>query len=166
MQIANIRHNYLHQISADISKNQARVYVEDLKIKNMSKSSKGDINHPGKMVKQKSGLNRSILDQGWGELVRQLQCKLKWNGGQLVKVNPINTSRTCPVCLHISKDNRKSQSNFTCVQCGYTKHANWVGALNILRAGRAQLACEVNDAVRSSAAGTHRSVLAINYYAP
>lgn len=42
----------------------------------MSQSSKGDIENPGQKVKQKSELNRSILNQGWGELVKQLQYKL------------------------------------------------------------------------------------------
>ena len=61
--IANIRKNYLHQISSTISKNHAIVYVEDLQVANMSKSAKGNAEQHGKNVKQKSGLNRAILDQ-------------------------------------------------------------------------------------------------------
>ncbi|QRN41592.1 MAG: transposase [Neisseriaceae bacterium] len=153
--IANIRRHYLHQISAQISKNHAIVYVEDLQVGHMSKSAKGDMTHPGKRVKQKSGLNRSILDQSWYEFRRQLDYKLLWRGGHLVAVNPKNTSRTCPKYGHISAQNRQTQSNFECVACGYKLNADEVGAINILRAGRARLACEVNDAVRSSATGTH-----------
>ena len=41
-------------------------------------------------VKAKSGLNRSILDQGWGEFAKQLGYKLDWNGGELLKVSPHN----------------------------------------------------------------------------
>ncbi len=78
-----------------------------------------------------------------------------WRGGYLVAVPPHHTSQTCPDCGHVSRDNRKTQANFACVACGYEENADLVGAINILRAGRAQLACEVNDAVRSSAAGTH-----------
>ncbi|MGL4932552.1 MAG: hypothetical protein ACRC4P_04315, partial [Aeromonas sp.] len=65
---------------------------------------------------------------------------------------------TClnPNCLHISADNRKSQAVFLCVKCGFREHADVVGANNILRAGHAQLACEVSGAVRPPAAGTHR----------
>ncbi len=62
----------------------------------MSSSAKGTVENPGKNVKQKSGLNRAILDQGWGEFIRQLEYKLTWNGGQLIQVNPRNTSRKCP----------------------------------------------------------------------
>lgn len=158
--IANIRRDYLHKISAQISQNHAIVYVEDLKVSNMSKSAKGDSEHHGKNVKQKSGLNRSILDQSWYEFRRQLDYKLLWRGGHLITVDPRNTSRTCPICGHISKDNRKTQAQFECVDCGFAANADEVGAINILRAGRARLACEVNDAVMSSAAGTHRSELA------
>ncbi|MDR1530195.1 MAG: transposase [Burkholderiales bacterium] len=158
--IANTRRDYLHKISTQISQNHAIVYVEDLKVSNMSKSAKGNSECHGKMVKQKSGLNRSILDQSWFEFRRQLDYKLLWHGGHLVGVDPKNTSRTCPACGHISKDNRQSQSHFECMECGFTSNADEVGAINILRAGRAQLACEVNDAVMSSAAGTHRGELA------
>ncbi|WP_148939194.1 transposase, partial [Shigella sonnei] len=31
----------------------------------------------------KSGLNRSILDQGWYEMRRQLEYKQLWRGGQV-----------------------------------------------------------------------------------
>ena len=138
--IANCRKDYLHKISNKISKNHAIVYVEDLKVANMTKSANGDINQPGKNVKQKSGLNRAILDQSWYEFRRQLEYKLAWNGGFLVAVPPQNTSRTCPCCGHIAKENRKTQSDFECVDCGYTENADVVGAINILQRGQAILA--------------------------
>lgn len=157
--IANSRRDYLNKISTTISKNHAVVFVEDLQVANMSKSAKGDVENLGRRVKQKSGLNRSILDQGWYEFKRQLDYKLAWQGGELILVDPKYTSQTCPnpKCLHVSKENRKKQNEFRCVACGYENNADFVGALNILRAGHAQLACEVNGAVMPSAAGTHRS---------
>jgi putative transposase len=139
--IANIRKNSLHQITNTISKNHAIVFVEDLQTKNMSKSAAGNLEKPGRNVKAKSGLNRSILDQGWFEFKRQLEYKLLWRGGQIYTVNPKNTSRTCIECDHISKDNRQTQAKFCCVNCGYTENADLVAAKNILRAGLAQLAC-------------------------
>ncbi len=101
IRIANTRNDYLHKISSELSKNHAVVILEDLKISNMTGSAKGTVDNPGKNVQQKSGLNRSILDQGWGEFIRQLEYKLAWNGGQLIQVNPRNTSRKCPQCHHI-----------------------------------------------------------------
>lgn len=69
--IACARGDYLHKLSAEISEN-AFVVVENLKVKNMIRSAKGTIKKPGTNVRAKSGLNKSILDQGWGELRRQL----------------------------------------------------------------------------------------------
>jgi len=74
----------VHQITKKISKNHAVVFLEDLKITNMSKSAKGSIESPGKNVKEKSGLNKSILEQGWGIFCNQLTYKLKWLGGWCV----------------------------------------------------------------------------------
>ena len=134
--ISNIRKNHLHQISSTISKNHAIVYVEDLKVSNMSKSAKG------KNVKQKSGLNRAILDQAWYEFRRQLDYKLLWNGGHLVAVPPQNTSRCCPACGHTAKDNRQTQAQFECVECGYQNNADVVGAINVLKRGQEILAAQ------------------------
>jgi transposase, IS605 orfB family len=138
--ISNTRKDYLHKISNKISKNHAIVYVEDLQVANMTKSAKGTVEQPGKNVKQKSGLNRAILDQAWYEFRRQLTYKLAWNGGFLVAVPPQNTSRTCPSCGYTAKENRKTQSEFECVDCGYTENADLVGAINILNRGQAILA--------------------------
>jgi transposase len=95
----------------------------------------------GKKVSQKSGLNRAILDQGWGELRRQLDDKLTWCGGRLIAVPPHNTSRTCPACEHVSGDNRQTQPTFACVECGYENNADVVGAINVLERGQRLLAC-------------------------
>lgn len=61
----------------------------------------------------------------------------------MLAVNPRNTSRTCPCCKHISADNRPTQAKFECVECGYAENADLVGAINILAAGHAVLACGV-----------------------
>ena len=139
--LGNARKDYLHKASHAISQNHAIVCIEDLQIRNMSKSSKGNAEQHGKQVKQKSGLNRAILDQGWGEFRRQLDDKLAWRGGHLIAVPPHNTSRTCPACGHVSKDNRRSQAQFACVACGYQNHADVVGAINVLERGHRLLAC-------------------------
>lgn len=109
-----------------------------------------------KGVRAKSGLNRSILDQGWYEFRRQLEYKLAWKGGILVVVTPQNTSRRCPECGYVSAENRQTQAEFRCVACGFEENADLVAAINILRAGLARIACEVNGAVMPSAVGTHR----------
>lgn len=132
--IANIRKHFVHEVSNNISKNHVVVCIEDLQVKNMSKSAT-------KKVAQKSGLNRSILDASPFELRRQLKYKTQWQGGLLVVVPPQNTSRKCPECGHTSAENRKSQAKFVCVSCGFSANADWVGAWNIKEAGLASLAC-------------------------
>jgi putative transposase len=139
--IARIRKDFVHKSSNNISKNHAVVFVEDLQVKNMSRSAKGGRAKPGKKVRQKSGLNRSILDASPFELRRQLEYKTQWNGGLLVPVSPQNTSRKCPACQHTSAENRKTQTKFVCVECGFSANADWVGAVNIKEAGLASLAC-------------------------
>jgi len=136
--IANARKDFLHKTTTTISQNHALVCIEDLQV---SKSSKGNSEQHGKMVKQKSGLNRAMLDQGWGEFRRQLDYKVVWNGGMLLAVPPHNTSRTCPCCGQVSQDNRQTQAKFLCVDCGYENHADVVGAINVLERGYRLLAC-------------------------
>lgn len=141
--IANARLDFLHKTSTNISKSHAMIVVEDLKIRNMSKSAKGDEQQHGRNVKSKSGLNKSILDQGWGMFVQMLEYKQQWLGGDVLKVDPKYTSQTCPFCGHKSKNNRLTQSKFECVECGYSENADIVGALNVLARGHRVLACGV-----------------------
>jgi len=139
--IARMRHDFLHKVSTTISKSHAVVIVENLNIVAMTASAAGTVENPGSNVAQKSGLNKAILDQGWGAFIRYLGYKLDWQGGWLVAVDPRNTSRTCPLCGHVDADNRRTQVRFACVACGFEEHADLVGAWNIERAGLARLAC-------------------------
>ena len=177
MEIAHVRNDFLHQTTTATSKNHAIVVMEDLQVRNLSKSAAGTKENPGRNVKQKSGLNRSILDQGWGEWRRQLEYKQDWRGGRVLVVPPHHTSQECPHCGHISASNRKTQALFLCIQCGYSGNADDVSSINILSRGirwlrdegqdtahacagwdtTVRIACEVNGAVRPSAAGTLRS---------
>ena len=147
--IANARLDFLHKTSTEISKNHAMVVVENLKVRNMSKSAKGNAEKPGKNVKAKSGLNKSILDQGWGMFVSFLEYKQAWSGGDVLRVNPQYTSQTCLSCSHVSKNNRKTQSKFECEECGFKANADLVGALNVLERGHRLLACGVETLVSS-----------------
>ena len=186
VRIGNVRRDYLHQTSAAIGQNHALVFVEDLKVRNMSRSAAGTVDAPGRNVRAKSNLNRAILDQGWSEFRRQLGYKLEWNGGWLVTVPPHNTSRICPGCGHTAAENRPTQALFRCVKCGFEDNADLVGAINIRSRGMqmlrdqgqdtgeaspgcastARIACEVSGAVRPPAAGTHRSDYVDHHVAP
>ena len=137
--IARQRADFLHKLSTQIADKYALVCLEDLKIRAMSASAEGTQDAPGKRVRQKAGLNRSILDQGWSMFKDQLAYKLEWRSGQLVLVNPAYTSQRCHACGHTHADNRKGET-FRCVYCGHTDHADVNAAKNILAAGLAVLA--------------------------
>ncbi len=142
--IANVRSDYLHKLSTEISKNHAKVYVEGLQITNMSASARGTNEEPGRNIKAKAGLNKSILDQGWFEFRRQLEYKLCWRGGMLDEVNPRHTSQRCSCCGYTAKENRVSQALFRCHVCGYEENADVNAAKNIKTVGQTGMACEAN----------------------
>jgi putative transposase len=145
--IFHVRHDFLHKASTQLSHHHAMIVVEDLKIKNMSRSSRGNLARWGRKVKAKAGLNKAILDQGWGEFKRQLSYKLEWLGGVFLKINPRHTSQQCHCCGFTAPGNRPGQSVFCCTSCGHRDHADINAAKNILAAGHAVLAC--GETVRS-----------------
>ena len=135
--IGAVRKDHLHKLTTAIAKSHGLVVVEDLRVANMSRSAKGTIDQPGRNVRAKAALNRRILDQGWGEMRRQLAYKLGWNGGALIAVPPANTSRRCSACQHTDKASRPSQSMFVCTACGHEMNADTNAAKNILAMGYA-----------------------------
>ena len=70
----------------------------------------------------------------FGQLRQFLTYKAALAGVPLHTVDPRNTSRTCSVCGHCAKENRKRQASFVCQACGYTANADRNAALNISRA--------------------------------
>ncbi len=161
--IANVRSDFLHKLTTEVSQNHARVYVEGLNIRGMSASARGTMEEPGRSVGAKSGLNKSILDQGWFEFRRQLGYKLDWQGGSLVEVEYRYSSQRCSGCGYTAKENRKSQSDFVCLQCGNEQHADVNAAINILTVGQTGMACQANRSGgrQQEPAGTREEVLPV-----
>ncbi|MGP3937133.1 RNA-guided endonuclease InsQ/TnpB family protein [Nonomuraea sp. KM88] len=110
---------------------------EDLRIANMTRSASGTTEAPGRNVAAKSGLNRSILDAGWGVFLTILAHKAESAGRELIAVDPAGTSRTCARCGHCARENRVTQAAFACTACGHAAHADVNAAVNIVRAGLA-----------------------------
>ena len=146
MRIAQQRLDWLHKLTSGLAAEHPVIAIEDLRVAAMSASSRGDAQKPGRNVRQKAGLNRAILDAAWGEFGRQLEYKTAAVGGGVVRVNPAYTSRTCRMCEHESAENRKTQSDFACVACGHTEHADINAAKNILAAGHAVWASSTKPA--------------------
>ncbi|MSQ79969.1 MAG: transposase [Flavobacteriaceae bacterium] len=121
--IGNVRKDFLHKESTKLAAKYSTVYLEDLKVGNMSRKAKPQQDESGAFIPNgqsaKSGLNRSILDAGWGMYREMLEYKIT-----VETVNPKHTSQECFICGHISPDNRKSQSVFECTNCGHSDHAD------------------------------------------
>jgi putative transposase len=88
VRVANTRKDFLHNQSLAIAKNHGIVKIERLLVQNMTGSAKGTVDNPGKNVKAKSGLNCSILDQGWGMFATMLGYKLSERGGEPPRPRP------------------------------------------------------------------------------
>jgi putative transposase len=78
----------------------------------MTRSAVGTVEQPGRNVAAKSGLNRSILDAGWGMFLRVLAAAAESAQRELIAVDPTNTSRRCPACGHCAAGNRVTQAVF------------------------------------------------------
>ncbi|MBE3009612.1 transposase [Microbispora sp. NEAU-D428] len=126
-----------HKAALTLVRGHDVIVHEDLRIGNMTRSASGTIEAPGRNVAAKSGLNRSILDAGWGVFLRVLAYKAESAGRELIAVDPRNTSRTGSRCGHCAKENRVTQAEFACRACGHAAHADVNAAINILRAGLA-----------------------------
>lgn len=97
---------------------------ENLKTKNMTRSAKGTAEQHGKMVAQKSGLNKSILSVGWHAVQSFTEYKAERKGKAVFYISPHQTSQECANCGHIDSNNRQSQSLFQCVSCNHTDNAD------------------------------------------
>ena len=136
--VANCRRDHAHQLSRSLVNAYDLIAHEDLHITNMVRSASGTVEAPGTNVAQKSGLNRSIHDAGWGQLLSFVAYKAEDAGREVIAVDPRNTSRTCSACGHVEAGNRLTQAAFCCLACGHSAHADENAAINILRAGQAQ----------------------------
>lgn len=122
------RKDWIEKTSTDLASRFDVIRVEDLRVKNMTRSAKGTIATPGRNVRQKAGLNRGILDNGWAMLVTRMEAKAP---GRVEKVKAAYTSQTCNVCKVVDPNSRKSQAVFVCTSCGWQAHADVNAACNI-----------------------------------
>jgi putative transposase len=125
---ADRRKDWAEKASTTIASRYDVIRIEDLQIKNMSRSAAGTVDSPGTNVAAKAGLNRSILAQGWGLFARRLEDKA---AGRLEKIPPAYTSQTCSQCKIRDREARESQAVFRCRACGYCGHADVNAARNI-----------------------------------
>jgi len=131
--IARKRDCDYHQLSHDIAKEYALVATEELTIKNMTKSAKGTIENPGKQVKQKTGLNREILDTAPRKLLNMIHYKVEETNGHYeeVETRKVKPSQRCPDCLVVVKKTLSTRQH-ECA-CGASYHRDVASGLVMIR---------------------------------
>lgn len=131
--------DWRQQVTTALAREHDLIAIEALDVRSMTKSARGTLDAPGVNVHQKAGLNRSLAQAGFATLRSMLTYKTEAliRAGfdqHLLAVPPKNTSRRCNKCGHTSKENRKSQAVFSCLQCGYTANADTNASSNVLDA--------------------------------
>jgi transposase len=125
---ADRRKDWCEKVSTGLARRFDVIRFEDLRIKTMTRSATGTVANPGSNVRAKAGLNRAILAQGWGLLVRRTQDKAP---GRVETVRAAYTSLRCSSCGWVDKNSRDSQAGFCCVACGFTCNADTNASINI-----------------------------------
>ena len=148
---------YQHRISHQIVRDHQIICIEDTQTSNMTLSAKGTTEEPGRNVKQKAGLNRSILAQGWYGLRNKIEYKANWYERQFVAVPAHHTSQRCSDCGSVDAGNRVSQELFRCLSCEHEINADINAAENIRRQGVETLARAGNPSL-----GVPPETLAVN----
>jgi putative transposase len=144
-----------------VSKKVDAIGLEDLNISGMLRRCKIKVDEKtGRFLKngqsRKKGLNRSISDASWSDLILKIEYLAVKQGKVVIKVNPKHSSQECRNCKHIDQSNR-DQEKFVCVRCGYIEHAD-IGAaktirdrcLEIVRGDSAKLAASQQNAQKIS----------------
>jgi putative transposase len=135
--IKNKRELFLHEISKKLVSEYDTFYFEDLNVKGMSASAKGDSEKHGKNVKQKSGLNRSVLDVSFGKFLNMMEYKTKFDGKTLIKINRFfPSSKNCSNCGEKNTDLVLKDRYWCCSNCGFQHDRDVNAAKNIKKEGR------------------------------
>jgi putative transposase len=177
--IANIRRDFAHQTSrslvgkkddsGQVIDNGTQIFVmEDLKIKNMTKSpeAKPDEANSGHYLpngsRAKAGLTQKILNSAWGQIAIFLAYKASHAGKVFIKVSPRFSSQECAKCGHIYPDNRQTQSEFLCQKCGHTANADRNAAEVIRKRGVEEILKQATHGTWGSARGGIRKTLRVS----
>jgi putative transposase len=139
--VRRARLDYAHKTALTLVRDYDVIVHEALQVANMTRRPKprpvGDGTYEPNGAAAKAGLNKSILDAGWGVFLDVLRAKAEWAGRAIVEVSPRHTSQRCAECGHVAAGNRVTQAEFRCLACGHAAHADVNAAINILRAGLA-----------------------------
>jgi putative transposase len=134
--IANTRSDFWHQATHSLVANSKVIVIEDLKLNNMTRRAAPKLNATSGRwekngAKAKSGLNKAILNAGLGTFEVLLNYKMKRACKPLFKVSAHHTSQECANCGYTHPGNRKTQSDFKCLNCNHKGNADQNAALVI-----------------------------------
>lgn len=138
--VAQQRATAQHALTKRLAARFEHVAIEDLNVAGMSASARGTLEELGRNVRAKSGLNRAILDVGFGEIRRQLDYKTSWYGSQLHIIDRyLPSSKTCHACGTVKAKLSLRERLFEC-ECGYREDRDVNAARNIARFAVPELA--------------------------
>jgi putative transposase len=131
--VRNQRRDFHHKTARALVDTCDVLALEQLRVSAMTAAAAGTVEAPGRNVAAKAGLNRSILDAGWGQFTSILVAKAESAGRQVIFVNPTSTSMDCHTCG--ARCTRPRQDTVVCPTHG-DMDADLNGARNIAaRAG-------------------------------
>jgi len=133
----NARRDRAHKVARAIVDGAGVLALEQLNLRGMTRSAKGSLERPGRNVAAKRGLNRRLLDAGFGLLRQLIVEKAEEAARTVVEVDARFSSQECSRCGQVASESRRRR-RFICVACGYRSHAD-VNAALVIR-GRAHLA--------------------------
>ena len=119
-----------------VSRKVDAIALEDLNISGMLRRCQVKTDEKtGRFLKngqsRKKGLNRSISDASWSDLILKIEYLAVKQGKVVIKINPKYSSQECRNCGHTDKSNRDGEK-FICTECGYHEHAD-IGAAKTIR---------------------------------
>jgi putative transposase len=119
-----------------VSRKVDAIALEDLNISGMLRRCQVKTDEKtGRFLKngqsRKKGLNRSIYDASWSDLILKIEYLAVKQGKVVIKINPKYSSQECRNCGHTDKSNRDGEK-FICTECGYHEHAD-IGAAKTIR---------------------------------
>lgn len=136
--ISHVVKDIQHKVSRRLVEENDIIAIEKLNLAGMSKRAKAKVDpyNPGKFLPNgqsaKKLLNRKLRLSALFQFGEYLHYKARLSGGQIVEVDPRNTSRRCSSCGYVAQENRESQAVFLCKKCGYSDNADHNAAINIL----------------------------------
>ena len=136
--VANQRRDFHHKQANKLVKEHQVIVFEELQLTNLVRSPKAKQDENGMYLPNgaaaKGGLNKSMLDAGWGQFVQIVTSKAAWAGRVVAKINPMKTSQICSACGKQGPHKDLDERIHICIHCGVVLDRDENAAINIYTA--------------------------------